>query len=153
MNLTNTMFGTLVEHGNSGPLLPVRRGRPDGKDARGAVILVADGDDEAREAMREVLTEENGWSVIEAQNGADALALVLSKRPDAVVLDHRMAGMTGKEVAEALRKAGVHSPIVLVALAKDAEILAGTEAIAHLLFKPFGFDQLTAILSRALGVG
>lgn len=151
MNLANTVFGTLVEHGCSGPLPPVRRGRPEGKDARGATILVADGDDEAREAIREVLTEENGWSVIEAQNGADAIALVLDKRPDAAVLDHRMAGMTGKEVVEALRKAGVRSPIVLLALAKDAEILAGVEGMAHLLFKPFGFDQLTAVLARALG--
>ena len=153
MDFTSMKLGTLVEHGRSGPLLPVRRGRPSDRSARVPVILIADGDDEAREAMREVLTEENGWSVIEAQNGADALAMTLSKRPDVVVLDHRMPGMTGLEVAEALRKAGAATPIVLLSLAKDAETVAGAGEIALLLGKPFGFDQLTATIARALGSG
>lgn len=151
MDLPSMKLGTLVEHGRSGPLLPVRRGRPSDKSVRSPVILVADADDEAREAMREVLTDENGWSVIEAQNGAEALATTLSRSPDAVVLDYRLPGMNGLEVAEALRKAGAATPIVLMTLAKDAETVAGAGEIAHLLGKPFGFDQLTAVIARALG--
>lgn len=144
-------FGTLVEHGRSGPLPPVRRSPPAGKSVRTTTVLVADDDDDIREAIREVLTDENGWNVIEAKNGSEALQMALTKRPDALILDQRMPEMTGAEVVVALREAGLPIPVVLISGARDIEGLAGGAGIEHFLCKPFGFDQLTALVNRVMG--
>ncbi len=152
MEPENVTFGTLVEHGRSGPLPPVRRSPAD-KAARTTTVLVADDDDDIREAIREVLTEENGWNVLEAGNGADALALALAKRPNALILDQRMPEMTGAEVIAALREAGVMIPTVLITGTRDIEGLAESAGVDHFLCKPFGFDRLTALVVRAMTGG
>jgi two-component system response regulator (stage 0 sporulation protein F) len=149
----NAAFGTLVEHGRSGPLPPVRRSPPASKSARTTTVLVADDDDDIREAIRDVLTDENGWNVLEAKDGAEALALTLARRPDALILDQRMPEMTGAEVVVALREAGVLIPAVLIGGAGDIESLAGTSGIEHVLRKPFGYDQLMSLVSRVMARG
>ena len=67
------------------------------------------------------------------------------------VAEWRAAGLTALNVSvDSLDPAIFHA---ITGHDRLPEILAGVESIAHLLFKPFGFDQLTAMLSRALGIG
>jgi CheY-like chemotaxis protein len=65
-------------------------------------ILVVDDTPETRRLMRRVL-ERAGIAVTEAGTGEEGLAAIRSDRPDAVVLDLRLPGMSGFDVARAVR--------------------------------------------------
>jgi CheY-like chemotaxis protein len=65
-------------------------------------ILVVDDTPETRRLMRRVL-ERASIAVIEAGTGDEGLAAVHRDRPDAVVLDLRMPGMSGFDLARAVR--------------------------------------------------
>jgi CheY-like chemotaxis protein len=65
-------------------------------------ILVVDDTPETRRLMRRVL-ERSQISVIEAASGEAGLAAIRRERPDAVVLDLRLPGMSGFDVARAVR--------------------------------------------------
>ena len=66
------------------------------------LILVVDDMSETRRLMRRVL-ERNGMRVIEAETGEAALLAVAVHRPDLVVLDLRLPGISGFDVARAIR--------------------------------------------------
>jgi two-component system response regulator MprA len=113
-------------------------------------ILVVDDDRSVRDSLRRSLTF-NGYEVDVAEDGAQALAQVAARRPDAVVLDVLMPRVGGLEACRALRAAGDDVP-VLVLTARDAvsDRVAGLDAGADdYLTKPFALEELLARL-RAL---
>lgn len=64
--------------------------------------------------LERLVLEEHGLDCVEARNGEEALERCRTgERFAAVVLDHRMPGLTGLEVAEVLRAEGYDGPIVL----------------------------------------
>ena len=65
-------------------------------------VLVVDDMPETRRLMRRVL-ERSGIEVTEAGTGEEGLAAIRADRPDAVVLDLRLPGMSGFDVARAVR--------------------------------------------------
>ena len=116
---------------------------------RGPVLLVDD-DPDLRESLQLVL-EMNGFRVVSAQDGADALVkLGQDPRPRVVLLDLMMPGMNGAEFREKqLQDPKVRDiPVVLVtgqgAHRMPREAMQG----AVLLQKPFDFDELCAVLDR-----
>lgn len=76
------------------------------------VLLVDDAPD--IRFMLRLMLEEEGMAVEEAASGQEALdRLAAGPAPDAVVLDQRMPGLTGLEVARELAERGGHPPLVL----------------------------------------
>lgn len=113
-------------------------------------ILVVDDDRAVRESLRRSLSF-NGYSVALAQDGVEALELISSDRPDALVLDVMMPKLDGLEVCRQLRSTGDDLPI-LVLTARDSvsERVAGLDAGADdYLPKPFALEELLARM-RAL---
>ncbi|PRC48149.1 DNA-binding response regulator, partial [Mycobacterium sp. ITM-2017-0098] len=113
-------------------------------------ILVVDDDRAVRESLRRSLSF-NGYSVEMAQDGREALDLIASSRPDALVLDVMMPRLDGLEVCRQLRSSGDDLPI-LVLTARDSvsERVAGLDAGADdYLPKPFALEELLARM-RAL---
>ncbi|KUH92705.1 DNA-binding response regulator [Mycolicibacterium celeriflavum] len=113
-------------------------------------ILVVDDDRAVRESLRRSLSF-NGYSVELAQDGVEALDLIASDRPDALVLDVMMPRLDGLEVCRQLRSTGDDLPI-LVLTARDSvsERVAGLDAGADdYLPKPFALEELLARM-RAL---
>ena len=103
-----------------------------------------------RESLRRSLAF-NGYSVDLAQDGLEALDLIRSDRPDALVLDVMMPRLDGLEVCRQLRSSGDDLPI-LVLTARDSvsERVAGLDAGADdYLPKPFALEELLARM-RAL---
>ena len=88
-------------------------------------ILIVDDYDDARDVWMTVLGAE-GFEVLTAANGVDALAVALSGTPSLVVLDLSLPGMSGVEVARAIRDQQGEHPMPLVALTgySDPEHLA-----------------------------
>jgi signal transduction histidine kinase/CheY-like chemotaxis protein len=68
---------------------------------RGRHVLVVDDDEDVRAVLRRTLRAE-GYSVVEAANGREALEAIADARPDAIVLDLMMPEVDGFEVVEAL---------------------------------------------------
>ncbi len=97
-----------------------------------------------------------GFRVITASSGEDALRLAEEQRPDAVLLDIMMPEITGLEVMRRLRER-TNIPVLLVtAKDKDADKVRGLELGADdYIVKPFSPDELgarvRAVLRRGLG--
>lgn len=108
-------------------------------------ILVADDDQAVRESLRRSLIF-NGFTVILASDGAEALELINSERPDLAILDVMMPQRDGLEVCRELRSHGDDLPILLLT-ARDSvsERVAGLDAGADdYLPKPFALEELLA---------
>lgn len=120
-------------------------GTPQGQ--RRPRVLLADDSDEFRTIVAELL-EELGYEVIQATDGEAALAGVRQHAPDVVLLDQRMPGLTGVEVAVRLREQGLAAPIVLVSAALDVRDLSRKAGISNFLQKPFGVEDLEELLRR-----
>ncbi len=113
-------------------------------------ILVVDDDRAVRESLRRSLSF-NGYTVELAHDGVEALEMIASDRPDALVLDVVMPRLDGLEVCRQLRSTGDDLPI-LVLTARDSvsERVAGLDAGADdYLPKPFALEELLARM-RAL---
>ena len=113
-------------------------------------ILIADDEPLARARLRRLVDDLDAGSVVaEASDGAEALALTESCRPDLLLLDIRMPRMDGLEVARHLTKLS-EPPAVVFTTAYDAHALAAIEAcaVAYLL-KPIRKNRLEVALERA----
>ncbi|BBZ68553.1 response regulator MprA [Mycolicibacterium insubricum] len=113
-------------------------------------ILVVDDDRAVRESLRRSLSF-NGYNVLLAEDGVEALDVITNDRPDAVILDVMMPRLDGLEVCRRLRSTGDDLP-VLVLTARDSvsERVAGLDAGADdYLPKPFALEELLARM-RAL---
>ena len=76
-------------------------------------ILVCDDSPDIRQLLTVVL-ERAGAEVLLASTGEDALASIPARRPDAVLLDLSLPGMSGMAVADHLRTAGYDGPVIAV---------------------------------------
>jgi two-component system response regulator MprA len=115
-----------------------------------ARILLADDDRAIREALTRALTLE-GYDVVQAADGAQALVLVESSKPDVAVLDVMMPNVDGLTVCRVLRAERNRLPVLmLTARTETPDRVAGLDAGADdYLAKPFDLDELLARL-RAL---
>jgi CheY-like chemotaxis protein len=93
--------------------------------------LIVDDEEDMRSLVRAVIEAANhGLTVAgEAGNGAEALERYHSDRPEVVVLDNRMPGMTGLEVAERILAEHPGQPIILFSAYVDEEMTAAAEKI------------------------
>ncbi len=72
-------------------------------DSSGATILIVDDDEALRTLLRKMLGEQ-GYSVIEAEDGQQALAMMIHSTPDLIISDIRMPQMDGFEFFKRLSK-------------------------------------------------
>jgi len=113
-------------------------------------VLIVDDEPPARERLRSMLAEAGGFDVAgEAGNGVEALELVDRLAPDILLLDVRMPGIDGLEVARQLATQP-EPPAVIFTTAFDEYALQAfeSEAIAYLL-KPIRAEKLRAALAKA----
>jgi two-component system KDP operon response regulator KdpE len=115
-----------------------------------ANILVVDDERVVLEALSAILGG-HGYRVRTAPNGPMALDAITSERPDLVLLDLAMPGLSGVEVCRRIRGYS-HVPIlVLSALADEAQKVKALDAGADdYVTKPFGADELLARIRAAL---
>lgn len=118
-----------------------------------ATILVVEDEPGIVFTVRFVL-ESAGYSVLDADNGDDALALVEQNDPDAVLLDIRIPGTDGWGVLEHLRETGrlESTPVVMLsahATPSTAERALDEGASAYIT-KPFDAEELRSTLDRVV---
>ncbi|MDR0436036.1 MAG: response regulator transcription factor [Propionibacteriaceae bacterium] len=113
-------------------------------------ILVVDDDHAVRDSLARTLRY-SGYEVLTAADGLEALAMLASNRPAAVIMDVMMPRLDGLQATRELRSTGNDVPI-LILTAKDAvdDRVDGLDAGADdYMVKPFSLDELLARL-RAL---
>ena len=108
-------------------------------------ILVVDDEQAVRESLRRSLRF-NGYEVLTANDGLEAVETVRAENPELLILDIMMPNMDGLEVCRTLRSEGWDRPI-LVLTARDgvSDRVAGLDAGADdYLPKPFALEELLA---------
>ncbi len=117
-------------------------------------LILAVDDEPANLALLRKLLMHQGYEVVEASDGAGALAAVIEHDPDLVCLDVMMPGLDGIEVTQRLRLQPQHAglPILLLtALSRPEDKARGLEAGANdFLPKPFDEIELFARLRSLL---
>ncbi len=113
-------------------------------------MLVVDDNEDAATALGEVLLA-SGCATMTVHDAAKALALAPEFRPDIAVLDIGLPGMSGWELAEALRADGGASPPHCIAVTGcgvegDLAKSRAAEFVAHLV-QPLDIERLQRILA------
>lgn len=116
-------------------------------------ILIAD-DEEHLGYMVKFKLEKEGFDVIWKMNGRQALEAVQEERPDLVILDVMMPGLTGFEVLEAIKADPElkDTPVImLTASGQEADTVKGIDmGAADYIVKPFRPAELVARIRRCL---
>jgi DNA-binding NarL/FixJ family response regulator len=119
----------------------------------GAVrVLVVDDHDLFRTGLRALL-EEEGFEAAESPSGKAALAALPSFRPDVVVMDMSMPGMSGIEATAQVRKAMPEVPVLVLTINREEEsVLEAVRAGASgYLLKDAELDEIVAAIRAAAG--
>ena len=120
----------------------------------GLVLCVEDDPD-----IRELLIHEFQYahhSTAEAGNGVEALEAIRAKKPDLIVCDKSMPGMSGDQLLAELRNNQPQFkdiPFVMLTGFSDAQSAAETAELGadEYLIKPISFDRLSEIIEMYLG--
>ena len=114
------------------------------------LILIAEDDGDIRGLLKLYL-EGEGFRVLEADNGADALALAREKTPDMAILDVMMPQMNGFELTRALRKYSDIPILILSAKSQDNDKILGLNLGADdYIVKPFNPVEIVARVKAQL---
>ncbi len=116
----------------------------------GARILVVDDEDEIVRALRRSLTA-HGYKVFTASSGEEAFAITSRHRPDLLLLDLFLPGMSGLEVCRRMR-AESDIPIIVLSVkgAERDKVEALDLGADDYVSKPFGMDEVLARVRVAL---
>ncbi len=115
-------------------------------------ILLVDDEYAIVEVLGALLAEE-GFHVVTAATGEEALGKLAKERPDLIVLDVMMPRMDGREVLRALRRdpATARLPVILMSAAAEALRVGERDDRIAFLRKPFTLEVLLETLGRLLG--
>lgn len=112
-------------------------------------ILVVEDDVDIADAMVELLKLE-GFPVLVATEGKQALEILKTKGVSAVFLDWMMPGMNGASFLQALREQSEFANLPVIVLTADVRVreTSRTMGIAGFLSKPFNADDLIGLAKR-----
>jgi DNA-binding response OmpR family regulator len=114
-------------------------------------ILLAD-DEQAITAELTPFLERSGFALDVAHSGEEALRLVQTQKPDLVVLDVLMPGLSGREVCRRLRQDGNWTPVIMLTQVGSAgeRAMSLEEGADDYLNKPFDPFELVARIKAVL---
>jgi two-component system, OmpR family, alkaline phosphatase synthesis response regulator PhoP len=117
-------------------------------------ILVAD-DESHILSVVSLKLRNAGYEVVCAHNGLEALDLALSERPDLLITDYHMPGLSGLEVCKRLREQSITLPAIMLSARGYhlTEQELAQSGISQMLSKPFSPRQLLATVNEQLGTG
>ena len=106
-------------------------------------ILVTDDQAGVRKLLYEVFRRE-GFAVLMAADGREALQVLQTETPDLILMDVKMPGMGGLETLRQLRAQGLDTCVILMTAYGEAEVVAEAiqlGAVKHIV-KPFDLNEL-----------
>ncbi len=116
-----------------------------------ALVLVVDDEKNMRRVVSAHL-QKAGYDAIEAEDGASAIELIRKNKPDCIISDMKMPGMSGMELMAVILKIDKDLPVVM--LTAHGTVETAVQAIKlgafDYLEKPFDKNHLNAVVARAL---
>jgi len=114
-------------------------------------VLVIDDDENLRDTVSLVL-EKEGYRTVQAAEGRAGFEQALLLRPDLVLVDLRLPGMTGIEICKQLRSAELATPIIVLSAVGDEidKVLLLEIGADDYVVKPFGGRELIARIHAVL---
>jgi two-component system, NtrC family, response regulator AtoC len=116
-------------------------------------VLIADDEKNMRWVLSEALSAE-GYEVVQAADGKEALTAVDEQHPDLMVLDHKMPSPDGMEVLRKIRAKGETFPIIM--LTAHGNVATAVEAMkagaTEYLTKPFDLGELKLSIDKAIRI-
>jgi DNA-binding response OmpR family regulator len=114
-------------------------------------ILVIDDDDSLRDTIG-VMLEHEGFRAVLEGDGKTGFDRALTAKPDLVLVDLRLPGMSGIEICKQLRAAQVRTPIVVLSAVGDEidKVLLLEIGADDYVVKPFGTRELVARIRAVL---
>lgn len=113
-------------------------------------ILLVDDEDAIRLVYKEEFTDE-GYTVIGASNGDEALALFKKDKFDLVILDIQMPGMNGIEVLRRMKTLDSTVPVILSSAFPEFKMDLGAWASEEYVVKSSDLSQLKKVVRQYIG--
>ncbi|MBP7691062.1 MAG: response regulator [Anaerolineales bacterium] len=115
-------------------------------------ILVVDDARAIRDFLAEVVLRPSGYTVLLAENGAEALETAARAHPHLIISDIKMPGVTGLDLARAVQHEWPDLPVILITAEGSEEIAqqALRAGVVDYFVKPFDPDELLQTVRRAL---
>ncbi len=115
-------------------------------------ILIVEDDPSIRDTLRVVFEEEIMHEVLFAENGEEALKILQTARPKLFLLDYKLPGINGLELARRIRSMRCYeqTPVLLMSASILREDL--TQYQLKYIRKPFELDLLLEMVEEALAV-
>lgn len=115
-------------------------------------VLVVEDDEHVRKTVGLVL-KQGGYEVIEAADGAQALTVIESQRPDCVICDLGLPAIGGKEVIAVMRRVLPATPIIVMTGHPDVQDAASLfkQGVVDYLVKPVLAQTVLDAVRRAIG--
>jgi DNA-binding response OmpR family regulator len=114
-------------------------------------ILVIDDDESLRDTIAMML-EQDGFRVLLSSDGRDGFEKAITNKPDLMLVDLRLPGMSGTEICKQLRGANVKTPIIVLSALGDEidKVLLLEIGADDYMVKPFGTRELMARIRAVL---
>lgn len=118
----------------------------------GETVLAVDDRADSLSFLREYVLEPNGYQMIQARNGIEALDLLNTRQVDLIISDLVMPQMGGLELLEALREQGLDIPAILMTFhgSEGTAVRAFRLGARDYIIKPFAIDEMLNAIDRAL---
>jgi len=118
----------------------------------GTKIVLVDDEPEILTLVRDYLSRE-GFTVLTAINGNEGIGLIEREKPDLVLLDWMLPGMSGLEMCKRLRETSTIPIIMLTAKSESSAILkAQSMKASDYITKPFKNQELLKLIRRYEGL-
>ncbi|MBV9903626.1 MAG: response regulator, partial [Alphaproteobacteria bacterium] len=92
-----------------------------------------------------------GYAVVAANDGSSGLEILKRMRPDLLIVDYAMPGMTGAQLATQARQQHPDLPVLFASgYAQTSALDNALDGKAHILRKPFRLDELQAAIVKAM---
>ncbi|MDW7652223.1 MAG: response regulator [Bacillota bacterium] len=116
-----------------------------------ATVMVVDDRTGIRKLLQEVL-QGDGYQVLTAPGGNEAIQIVKKQPVDLVLLDMKMSGMDGLETLTLLKKISPQVIILIMTAYEELEVLkeAARRGAAGYISKPFDIDELKSTVAGKL---
>ncbi len=118
----------------------------------GETVLTVDDRTDSLKFLREYILEPNGYKMLQARNGVDALETARSKKVDLIISDLVMPKMGGLELLENLHDQEIDIPVILMTFhgSEGTAVRAFRLGARDYIIKPFAIDEMLQAIDRAL---
>ena len=119
------------------------------------IIIIVDDEENILKLLEDILRPE-GYKVLKAQSGADALKILSKTKPDLILLDHFMPLMTGRDLCEKIRADNRLKDLKVIFLTVARFSKAGIENLKFMnvldyIQKPFDQRDLINRVKKVIG--